>query len=132
MGILMKIILLNSRGVASPSKKLALKTLVETSHPHIILLQETLGGGDDIVSMLESLLNKYIFIGMDAKGISEGLDIGWNTISGWILNSQGFQSGLSVEVFYEDIGMYFSILNIYGPYVKWVILWDSLIKKYFL
>jgi hypothetical protein len=44
----------------------------------------------------------------------------------------GFQSGLGVEVLYEYLGMYFSILNIYWPYVEWVILWNALIQESFL
>jgi exonuclease III len=52
----MKLLSFNCRGLASPSKKIALHRLVESTQSDIILLQETLGDANVMVPMMEKLI----------------------------------------------------------------------------
>lgn len=63
-------------GVASPSKKSALKRLVEANQPDIILLQETLGDATFVSRGLEAMFKWWNFIGVDVRGRSGRLVIG--------------------------------------------------------
>jgi exonuclease III len=45
----MKLISLNCRGLASPSKHLSLQRLLELSQPDVVLLQETLGEEEVVI-----------------------------------------------------------------------------------
>jgi endonuclease/exonuclease/phosphatase family metal-dependent hydrolase len=128
----MKIISLNYRGVAGPSKKVALKRLVASHQPDILMLQETMGESGVVATLLESLFPQWEFTGLDARGRSGGLEIGWSKSKVKMLNSWGFESGLGVEVCYADMGRIFTILNIYGPYQDRVPYWESLTQKYYL
>lgn len=49
---------INYRGSNNPSKKLALKRLVNVHKPDVILLQETMTVGGQIVSDIERLLGE--------------------------------------------------------------------------
>jgi exonuclease III len=111
----MKLISFNCRGVASPSKKISLHRLVESSQPDILMLQETLGDSNLVVPLLENLFKGWNFIGLDAKGCSGGLAMGWRSRSIKLINSWGFELGLGMTVRVEDIGRNFTILNVYRP-----------------
>ena len=50
----MKIMSLICRGLAGPQKTSTLHRVVDSDHPDILLLQETLGAGDEIKFRLES------------------------------------------------------------------------------
>jgi hypothetical protein len=52
----MKIMSLNCRGLASPSKKIALKRPIFSNHSDLVLLQETMGSESIVVQLLEKLL----------------------------------------------------------------------------
>jgi exonuclease III len=75
----MKTLSFNCRGVASPSKKISLHRLVESTQPDILMLQETLGDAILVVPLLEKLFKGWNFIGLDAKGRSGGLAMGWRS-----------------------------------------------------
>jgi hypothetical protein len=113
-------------------KKFSLHKLVESTQPNLILLQETLGEAASIITFLESFLKHWKFIGVYAKGRSRGLAIGWNTRSVKILNSWGFDLGLGINIFQEDLGRCFMVLNVYGPNQDHVLFWDNLLNKSFL
>jgi hypothetical protein len=63
-----------------------------------MLLQETLGAGEEIKSRLKSLLPGWDFETLDATGRSGGLEIGWNTHSIKVSNSWGIESGLGITI----------------------------------
>ena len=69
----MKILSLNRRGLESPSKKLALKRLVQLHNPHILLLQETVGQEEVIGTFLINPFMHMKFISEDARGYSRGI-----------------------------------------------------------
>jgi hypothetical protein len=58
----------------------------------MLLLQETLGDSGEISKVLESILPLWEFIGLDAKGRSRGVAIGWHRREIKILNSWGVES----------------------------------------
>ena len=72
----MEVMSLNCRGLASSTKKLALKRLVTKNQPYIILLQETIGSVEAITKFLKNTLKEYDFIAKDADGILGGLATG--------------------------------------------------------
>ena len=69
----MKILFLKSRGLESPSKKLALKRLVQLHKPDILLLQESVGQEEVIGTFLMNTFMHMEFISEDARGYSRGI-----------------------------------------------------------
>jgi exonuclease III len=69
----MKIMSFNCRGLAGALKKPTLKRVITTEHPDVLLLQETMGVGEEVKSSLELLLLGWVFITVDAMGRSGGL-----------------------------------------------------------
>jgi exonuclease III len=65
----MKLLSFNCRGLAGPHKKYALHRLVESSHPDILLLQETMGEEATIIPWLRALFKNWDFVGLDAMSI---------------------------------------------------------------
>jgi hypothetical protein len=59
---------LNYRGLANPSKKLALKRLVEEINPSIILLQEIMTKGEKTIHELSKILGRWDFSFIDVIG----------------------------------------------------------------
>ena len=64
---LMLIMPLNVRGIGKPYKKTTLKIMVDLHHPQVIMLQETLAVGDQILSKLKVLLPSWDFSGLYGK-----------------------------------------------------------------
>jgi exonuclease III len=110
----MKILTFNCRGVASLGKKLTLHRLVESTQPDILLLQETLGDSIQVIPLLGKICKGWNFTGLDSRGAS-GDSIGWHSISIKLINDWGFDSGLGIKVFVEELGSCLTILNVYGP-----------------
>jgi hypothetical protein len=75
----MKLLSLNYGGLAYPSKRLTLKQLVLIHQSKVIFLQETLCHEAVIVPNLKSFMSHWDFMGVDSKGHSWGLVMGWNT-----------------------------------------------------
>jgi len=108
----------NCPSVVSPSKKMVLHHFFESNQPDIIFLQETLGSEDTIIPILESLLNQSRFIGSYEKERTWVITIGWNLHSVNILNSWGFDSGLGMKIFSQDLGREIMVINVYGTYLE--------------
>ena len=68
---------LNCRGLASLPQKLAMCRLVDDQHIDVLFLQESMGDGQILIGEMESLLNGWDFVSVDAKGKSGGLLLGW-------------------------------------------------------
>jgi exonuclease III len=125
----MKLLSFNCRGLASPSKKSALKRLVTLHQPDVIFLQETLADERTTTQALMSLFPGWAFLGLDARGRSGGLVIGWNSRKIKLLNSWASDSCLGLEVLVEGLGMTLKLLNIYGPNTDKTHFWNTLFKK---
>jgi exonuclease III len=122
----MKILSFNCRGLASPAKKSSLKRLVSVNNLDIIFLQETLGVSEVVVNSLEALLPGWSFVAVDAKGCSGGLATGWRLKSYRCDSVWGFDSGIGLNLFSEELGHALVLINIYGPYAERKRYWDSL------
>ena len=75
----MKCMSFNCRGLAGALKKPALKRVISSEHPDVLLLEETMGVGEEVKSCLEKLLPRWNFETLYALGRSGGLATGWNT-----------------------------------------------------
>jgi hypothetical protein len=62
--------------VASLSKKYVLKRLIEINRSDINFLQETMGVGIEVTTLLEKLLKNWNFSSMDDRGCSGSLAMG--------------------------------------------------------
>ena len=79
-------------------KKTSLKRVISSEHPDILLLQETMGVGEEVKSCLEQLLLGWKFETLDALGRYGGLATRWNTQTIQVLNTWGLDSGLGIIV----------------------------------
>jgi exonuclease III len=122
----------NCRGLVGPLKRPTLKRVISSKHPDVLLLQETLGEGEEVKSRLKSFLPGWEFETLDAMGRSGGLALGWNTQTIKVTNSWGMESGLGITILVPELGEEFHILNIYGPYQNRGPFWDTLFNKSFL
>jgi exonuclease III len=55
----MKLMTFNCRGLVGPLKRPSLKRVVNLEHPDVILLQETLGKGEEVKSRLEGMFSGW-------------------------------------------------------------------------
>lgn len=108
------------RGLALSPKKLALKVLINNYNPDVLLLQETLGSGEDISKALLKIFLGWNFQALDAKGRSSGLTIEVKEVRLKFLSSWGVDQALEVVVYSLELCTNLLILKIYGPCQDWV------------
>jgi len=111
----MKCLSFNCRGMASASKKLALRRLFEIEPIDIIMLQETLGSVDLITSSLNSISPGWHYMAMDALGIFGGLAIEYNPKTIRVNASWGGHGFLGLDLFSAELGTNLQNVNIYCP-----------------
>jgi len=119
----------NCRGLASKPKKLALKELSQRHNPNVLMLQETLGTSEEVLSSLKSLLQGWHFQVVDSIGHSGGLATGIKGGRLKLLNLWGMKHALSMEVQSPEFGFPLMILNIYGPCQGRASFWNELLSK---
>ena len=73
----MNLLSFNCRGLASQPKKLAFRNLISQYNLDILMLQETLGKGEEIIELLSKLMPGWLFQALDADGRSGGLVTGY-------------------------------------------------------
>jgi len=83
----MKCMSFNYRGLAGALKKPILKRVISSEHPDVLLLEETMGVGEEVKSCMEKLLPSWKFETLDAFGIFGGLETRWNTQTIQVLNT---------------------------------------------
>ena len=125
----MKIMYFNCRGLAGPLKISSLKRMVFLECLDIILLQETLGIGEVVKARLEGWFSRWNFETLDVRGSSGGLAIGWNDRNVKVLNLWG--SELNIGIYCSDLvlGEFFTVCNVYGPYLNRIPFRDSLLNN---
>jgi len=121
----------NCKGLVGALKKPSLKRVITIEHPNVLLLQDTMGIGEEVKSSLELLLLGWKFITVDSMGISRGLAIGWNSHNIQAINSWGLDSRLGILVLALELKDVIRILKIYGPYQNMKPFLDSLPTKSF-
>eukprot|EP00253_Pinus_taeda_P004076 PITA_04076 len=119
----------NCRGLASKSKKLALREWLQNSKSDILFLQETLGNGSEVELSLKSLLPRWTFLAIDSSGHSGGLAIGFREGRIKCLNLWGMKQVMGMEIISLDFPSPFLIVNIYGPCQGRELFWTDLMKK---
>ena len=75
----MIVMTLNCMGLASIPKKLVVCMLVTDQLIDVLFLQESMGDGDLFAGDLETILNGWSFVCVDAKGKSGGILFGWTS-----------------------------------------------------
>jgi len=75
----MKCVSFNCRGLVGPLKRPMLKRVIKSEHHDVLMLQETLGEGEEVKTRLKCLLPGWKFETLYAMGRSGGLALGWNT-----------------------------------------------------
>eukprot|EP00253_Pinus_taeda_P027180 PITA_27180 len=109
----MKCLSFNCRGLASPSKKLAMKRLIESELVDIIMLQETLCPAEKIVHDMQAMVPGWCFFANDAVGRSGGIAIGFNTRTIKPNSTWGGMGFIGLDYFSADLGMDLRMVNIY-------------------
>lgn len=127
----MKILSFNCRGLMSPQKKLSLKSFILRLGLDVLFLQETLGSGEAIKEALQTLLPRWEFMTLDAKGWSRGFATGWRTTLCRLSSSWGCDSCLGMELLSQELNSLLRLVNVYGPYQDRVGFWDKLFSKSF-
>lgn len=123
----MKCLSFNCRGLASSSKKLAMKRLLESEPIDIIMLQETLCSADQASKFMQAMTPGWTFFSLDAAGRSGGLSIGINPRSIKLESAWGGQGYIGLDIFSADLGMHFRIVNIYAPCSQREAFWQHLL-----
>eukprot|EP00253_Pinus_taeda_P035349 PITA_35349 len=119
----------NCRGLASKPKKLALRDWLLNSKSDILFLQETLGKGPEVETMLKSLMPGWSFSAIDSSGHLGGLAIGYREGRIKIINQWGTKHVMAMEVISPDFSHSFLIVNIYGPFQGRETFWTDLLAK---
>jgi hypothetical protein len=102
--------------LANPSKKLAIKRLIESLKPSIILLQEIMIEGEKTIQELSKFLSGWDFNFIDAIGRSSGNITGWKRCSFTLTNSWDFSFRSRGFPLLHGYGKEIYVLNVYGPY----------------
>ena len=119
---------LNCRGLASFPKKLAIRRLIVEYSVDVLFLQETMCGGDLLVSEMEFMNRGWKFLSVDSKGKSGGLLLGWKMRFFHLINAWAFGSGLCATLHSIELNLTIVCLNLYGPYVDRELFWINLFK----
>ena len=98
--------------------------MVELDRPDVMLLQETLGVGEETKASLESWFGVWIFETLDVRGRSGGLASGWNARNVWGMDSVLGMSFKAMEL--VDI---YNVVNIYDPYLDRIPFWEKLFNN---
>ena len=112
----MILLTLNVRGLASLSKKLAVKRFIDQHVVDVIFLQETMIEGYVLVQELEHMIHGWQFISVDAMGRSGGLILGWKSCNFLFHNAWAMKVGLCAVLFSFDLHKEISFVNLYAPY----------------
>ena len=63
----------NYMGLASQPKKLVVTELMKSYDPNVLMLEENLGLGDEVIGSLSRMLQKWGFQALDSHGRFRGL-----------------------------------------------------------
>lgn len=111
---MMKLLSWNCRGLGHPSKKAALRELINSEKPEIILIQETKLDQTDINKLI-SQQRQYSGCASEARGASGGILTMWDN-SRWICSYTNIhQNWIFVKLEGKDNGAEVKIYNVYSP-----------------
>ena len=110
------------------SKKLAVRRLIAKHTVDVLFLQETMCGGDFLVSEMESMNRGWKFLSVDSKGKYGGLLLGWKMRLFHLINAWAFGYGLCATLHSIELNLTIVFLNLYGPYMDKELFWINLFK----
>eukprot|EP00253_Pinus_taeda_P009759 PITA_09759 len=124
---MMKILSWNSRGLGHPSKLVALKDLIHSENPEIMLIQETM---QDQCEMNKVISQQKHFCGSisEARGASGGIVTLWDN-NKWMCSSTNVQQNwIRTALESRTGGQSVTVYNVYAPnqYREKEICWDTL------
>ena len=124
---MMKILSWNNRGLGHPSKIVALKDLIQSESPEIVLIQETKQDQSEINRVI-SQQKRYSGCASKARGASGGILTMWDN-NKWSWNSTRIhQNWIRVNLESKIDGSMVIIYNIYAPnqYREKEVCWSTL------
>eukprot|EP00253_Pinus_taeda_P003329 PITA_03329 len=111
---MMKLLSWNSRGMGHPSKSAALRDLIQSERPDIILLQETKQSQSDMQKIVDAQKN-FLGISNDSRGASGGVAVMWSSHL-WDCKSFSLnQNWLKINLVQKDESCDIIIYNVYIP-----------------
>eukprot|EP00253_Pinus_taeda_P019430 PITA_19430 len=102
------------------------------SKTDILFLQETLGSGVEVETVLNALIPGWRFLAIDSEGHSGGLAISYKEGRLKVSNLWGMKQAMGMEVQSSENAFSFTICNVYDPCQDRVSFWNDLMSKSFL
>ena len=121
----MKILSINIRGLGAEPKKPALKRLITTMIPTVLLLQETMTEGKKAEEIVRECIKYWGMTSSDADGNSGGTLTAWS-LALKMISIKKFDATIRVELEDSEIGKQFTILNVYGRFYDRKFFWEKL------
>jgi hypothetical protein len=94
-------------------------------HPYVILLQEMMWKGEEVIKVISPWLKYLAFIVVDAKVLSDGIPRGWSSAFK-TLSTSSLISTIYVKLKHKDVDFSISVINIYDPYSDIIPFWEDL------
>jgi len=107
----------NVRGGGGSTKMLSLKRLVKSYFVNIILLQETMFAGSNVVEAISPWIKDWSFCLLHSNNLSRRILTTWihNILS---LSTSVLNSSILEEMRAWDLNSSFKIIKLYGSYVE--------------
>ena len=120
----MIILSLNIRGLGGRPKTLGLRSLLESLHPDLILLQEKMCSDLPALISISKFLPSWEYCAVSARGLSGGLLSAWNPRS---IKCKAYHTfaGILLQAHVRGLSFPLNILNVYGPYKNRIQFWDN-------
>eukprot|EP00253_Pinus_taeda_P022180 PITA_22180 len=111
---MMKLLSWNSRGMGHPSKSAALRDLLQTERPEIILIQETKKSQSEMQKVVDAQKN-FSETSSNSRGASGGITVMWNNQQWDCKSSFLNQNWLRINLSHKDESCDLIIYNVYIP-----------------
>ena len=121
----MKILSLNVRGLGAVPKKVALKWLLATTSPTVLLLQETMSKGKKAEEAVKECVKGWGMTNNDADGHLGGTLTAWSPALN-LISVHRFGTVVGTKLEDSETGKHFMILNIYGSFYDRKTFWERL------
>jgi hypothetical protein len=119
----------NCHRLANPTKNSSIRRLSKIHDPTILLLQETMIGGDKEIKSFSASYIEWEFLSLDYHGKSGGILTRWKKISLKLINSWAMPSVLVTLFLSNEISIFFLFMNIYGPYLERKDFWNKIFQS---
>ena len=111
----MNVISWNCRGLGSKTKEEAMRNLIKTENPDIMLVQETKLEESDFLQSSKKFWKKGGTKAISARGASRGLGTLWNTSKLQLVAEKQNTHWLLTKFQHQDSKEVFTLFNVYAP-----------------